>query len=56
LISPWLLRQMGKRIQKSFGQNPHTKVPRNPANRAAPQDKKVGKNVGEYVEYEEIKE
>ncbi|MDR3350610.1 MAG: DUF4834 family protein [Prevotellaceae bacterium] len=63
LLFPWLLRYMGqrmeKRIRRSFGENNRTKAANaagNTIKRPAPKRKKIDKNVGEYVEYEEIKE
>ncbi|MDR2359060.1 MAG: DUF4834 family protein [Prevotellaceae bacterium] len=60
LLFPWLLRymgkQMGKRMQRSFEENNRTKTSSGAIKRSPPKRKKIDKNVGEYVEYEEIKE
>ncbi|MDR2802156.1 MAG: DUF4834 family protein [Prevotellaceae bacterium] len=60
LLFPWLLRymgkQMGKRMQRSFEENNRTKATGNTTKHSPPKRKKIDKNVGEYVEYEEIKE
>ncbi|MDR3134080.1 MAG: DUF4834 family protein [Prevotellaceae bacterium] len=56
LLFPWLLRYMGKRIQRSFEENNRTKAAGNTIKRTPPKRKKIDKNVGEYVEYEEIRD
>jgi hypothetical protein len=60
LIAPWLLRfmgrQMGKRMQRNFEQYNRKSTTNTTVKRPPPRSKKIDKNVGEYVEYEEIKE
>jgi hypothetical protein len=60
LIAPWLLRlmgrQMGKRMQRNFKQRQRAATTNSAPKQAPAQRKKIDRNVGEYVEYEEIKE
>jgi hypothetical protein len=60
LMAPWLLRllgrQMGKRMQRNFEQYNRAKTADTTVKRPSPRSKKIDRNVGEYVEYEEIKE
>jgi len=51
----WLSRQMGKRVG-NYTQNDGQAANNNNIKKPPHQDKKVDKQVGEYVEYEEIKE
>ncbi len=60
LLFPWLLRLLARRMMGNLTGDPNQtndtkqKTARKQS-RAPHHDKKVGKNIGEYVEYEEIK-
>jgi len=58
VISRWAMRQMAKRVQRQFTdmQNEVNKMNSRQGNEttASPADKKIDKNVGDYVEFEEI--
>ncbi|MDR1406318.1 MAG: DUF4834 family protein [Prevotellaceae bacterium] len=61
MIFPWLLRftgrQIGKRMQQQQpGQHSRAKATNSAVQPPPPRHKKIDKNVGEYVEYEEIVE
>ena len=60
VIYRWAMRQMAKRVQRKFTdmQNEVNRMNSRQSNEttAPPIDKKVSKDIGEYVDYEEVKE
>ncbi len=57
LLFPWVMRILGKRMQRQFDKMQNGAANAQPRGTQAPQhEKKVDATVGEYVDYEEIKE